>query len=62
MRDWSAALMKILLLTFLRRRGHMERTRFGQEVEGGEAGEEILGLSFFLLLFLKLKKRFLFYF
>ena len=47
MRDWSEALMKILLLTFSRRRGHMERTRFGQEVEGGEAGEEILGLSFF---------------
>lgn len=40
----------------------MGRTRFGQEVEGGEAREEILGLSFLLLLFLKLLKRFLFYF
>ena len=38
----------------------MGRTRFGQEVEGGEAREEILG--FLLLLFLKLLKRFLFYF
>lgn len=39
MRDWSEALMKILLLTFSRRRGHMERTRFGQEVEGSRRGD-----------------------
>ena len=50
MRHWSETLMKILLLTFSRRRGHMERTRFCQEVEGGEAREEILGLRFLLLL------------
>ena len=57
MRDWSEALMKMLLLTFSRRRGHMERTRFGQEVEGGEVGEESLGLSFFFAVVFKTIKK-----